>query len=331
MKTTQPNSKLLEARQVKKYFKIGGVFDRTKKVVRAVDDVTFDLYSGENLGIVGESGCGKTTLGRLVCGLIEPTEGSIKFMDMPISSITQLSKEDKLKIRRNIQVVFQDPYAALNPRKTIRKILIKPFKIHHIPVTKDNILELLETVGLTPSESFVNRYIHELSGGQRQKALVARALSLHPKLIIADEPVSFVDVTVRVQILELMRELQKLYNVTYMVISHDLPVVRFICDRVIVMYLGKFVEIGPIDEVLEHPFHPYTQALLASAPSADPEQRDWIDNPPLLGDVPSPIEPPSGCRFRTRCVLAEPSCATQEIQLIEVKPNHYVACSQTSN
>lgn len=331
MKTTQPQTKLLEARQVKKYFKIGGIFDRTKKVVRAVDDVTFDLYTGENLGIVGESGCGKTTLGRLVSGLIEPTEGSIKFMDMPISSITQLSKEDKLKIRRNIQIVFQDPYAALNPRKTIRKILIKPFKIHNIPVTEDHILELLETVGLTPPESFFNRYIHELSGGQRQRALVARALSLHPKLIIADEPVSFVDVTVRVQILELMRELQKLYNVTYMVISHDLPMVRFLCDRVIVMYLGRFVEIGPIDGVLERPFHPYTRALLASAPSADPEQRDWIDNPPLLGDVPSPIDPPSGCRFRTRCALAEPACATREIQLIEVEPNHYVACSQTSN
>ncbi len=328
MKTTvtQP---LLKASNVKKYFSIGGIFDRTKKVVRAVDDCSLEFYSGQNVGIVGESGCGKTTFGRLLSGLIEPTEGNITFMDQPISRINQLSREDQLKIRRNIQVIFQDPTSALNPRKTIRKILLKPFKIHNIQVSEEDILELLETVGLTPPESFLNRYIHELSGGQRQRALVARVLSLHPKMIIADEPVSFVDVTVRVQILELMKKLQKLYEVNYVVISHDLPVVRFIAERIVVMYLGKLVEIGQMEEVLDNPLHPYTRALLASAPSVNPEQRDWIENPPLTGDVPSPIDPPSGCRFRTRCSLAQPKCASQEPQLVEIEQDHFIACNQS--
>lgn len=322
------NNKIIEARNLAKYFLVRSTLWGGKKdVVKAVDGVKIDIYEDENLGIVGESGCGKTTLGRILSGLIRPTRGRIRFMDkFNIEDFDKLGKREKLIVRRSIQIIFQDPYASLNPRKTVRKTLIKPFKIHGMNVSEDMLRELLELVGLTPPEVFLDRYPHELSGGQRQRVVIARALSLHPKLIIADEPVAALDMTIRVQVLDLMRKLQKAYGLTYVVISHDLPIVRYLCQRVAVMYLGKIVEIGRVKSLLERPKHPYTIALLKAAPTADPRDREWIEKPPIMGDVPSPVNPPSGCRFRTRCPLAEESCSIKEPVLTKFESDHYVAC-----
>ena len=317
---------LMLARDVVKYFPVrAGLFSRVRGYVKAVDGVSLEIREGENLAIVGESGSGKTTLGRILCRLIEPTSGYIEFMGKPIEEI------DKREFTKNVQPIFQDPYSALNPWKTIRKTLEMPFKIHGVEYSEETLCELLRQVGLTPPESFLDRYPHELSGGQRQRVVIARALALKPRVIIADEPVSGLDVTIQAQILNLMKQLQEIYRTTYVVISHDISMVKAVCDRVAVMYLGKLVEIGPTREIINNPTHPYTVSLLKSFPTGDPDNREWIESPPLVGDIPSAINPPSGCRFRTRCPLAREECALKEPPLIECGTDHYTACPVVLN
>lgn len=316
-------SALLEVKGLKKYFPIsGGLFGSTTSMVKAVDDVSFTVHAGETLGIVGESGCGKSTTGRAILRLIEPTDGEVLFQGQ---SMTELKGEALRQARRDFQIVFQDPYASLNPRMSIGAILEEPLKIHGVKSSaerKARVKQLLETVGLT--EAHYDRYPHEFSGGQRQRIGIARALITQPKLIIADEPVSALDVSIQSQILNLMKDLQEQFNLTYVFISHDLSVVRHISDRVGVMYLGRMVELAPKKSLYEQPLHPYTQALLSAVPHPDPTKaRDRIV---LTGDVPSPANPPSGCAFHTRCHACMEVCKTNRPELKETAGGHWVAC-----
>lgn len=314
---------LLEVNGLKKYFKIrGGVLGRKVGEVKAVDDVSFTLMKGEILGIVGESGCGKSTTGKSILRLIEPTEGQIKFED---KDITHMGKEELRKLRRDMQIIFQDPYASLNPRHTVEKIVGEPLLVHGMKSAKERkerVQELLKVVGLSPYH--VSRYPHQFSGGQRQRIGIARALANNPKLVICDEPVSALDVSVQSQILNLMEELRNEFNLTYIFVAHDLSVVKHISDRVGVMYLGRMVELTTKDNLYDNPKHPYTQALLSAIPTPDP---DAVKNRVILtGDVPSPSNPPVGCAFHTRCPMVMDICKHSRPQFKEVEDNHFVAC-----
>src|SRR3989449_3640213 len=315
---------LLRVRHLKKYFPIrGGGFSREVARVHAVDDVSFDIRPGETLGLVGESGCGKSTTGRTILRLVEPTAGEVWFQDR---NVTALDKRALRQIRKEMQIIFQDPYASLNPRMTVRSIIGEALVIHKLArgrrEREERVVQLLETVGL--SAEHLRRYPHEFSGGQRQRIGIARALAGSPKLIIADEPVSALDVSIQAQIINLLEDLQAKFGLTYIFIAHDLSVVEHISTRVAVMYLGKIAAIAPANELYTNPKHPYTEALLSAVPIPDPTmKRKRIL---LEGDVPSPINPPSGCRFHTRCSLRVPSCSQNEQVLKQVSPNHWVAC-----
>ena len=319
---------VLEVRDVKKHFPLtrGIVFKRTVGHVQAVDGVTLQLERGETLGVVGESGCGKSTFGRLLMGLERPTAGSIKLLGEEMAG---LDARGLRRMRRNIQIVLQDPYSSLDPRMTVGDIVGEPYDVHTDVVPKQDrrkaVQDLLDVVGLNPEH--INRYPHQFSGGQRQRIGIARALALRPKILVCDEPVSALDVSVQAQVVNLLERLQDELGLSYVFIAHDLSVVRHISDRIAVMYLGKVVEIGDEMEIYEHPTHPYTQALLSAVPVPDPRLRGHRDHIVLEGDVPSPANPPSGCRFRTRCWKAEDVCATEEPQLVVRGPSgHLSAC-----
>ncbi len=315
---------LLVVRNLVKHFPVKqGVFSRTVGAVQAVDGVSFAIPRGKTLSLVGESGSGKTTTGRLVLRLIEPTSGEIVFDGTPVS---ELKKGDLRRLRKRMQLIFQDPFGSLNPRMTVAAMLGEVIRAHAVvPAdrTRDRILELLDLVGLPPAAA--DRYPHEFSGGQRQRIGIARALAAEPDLIVADEPVSALDVSIQAQILNLLEDLQERLGLTYLFIGHDLSVVRHISDVVAVMYLGRIVETAPVETLFEDPVHPYTRALLAAAPVPDPEARRRRVLPP--GDIPSPINPPSGCRFHPRCPDARPECAQREQFLVEVTRGHFVACA----
>ncbi|MDP9445260.1 MAG: dipeptide ABC transporter ATP-binding protein [Actinomycetota bacterium] len=319
---------VLQARDLKKHFPLtqGIVFKRTTGHVKAVDGVSFELRRGETLGVVGESGCGKSTLGRLLMGLERPTGGSLRLLGQEVN---ELDSDGLRRMRRNIQIVLQDPYSSLDPRMTVGDIVGEPFDVHSDVVPRKGrrkaVQDLLAVVGLNPEH--INRYPHQFSGGQRQRIGIARALALRPEILVCDEPVSALDVSVQAQVINLFERLQGEFNLSYVFIAHDLSVVRHISDRVAVMYLGKIVEIGDETQIYDHPTHPYTQALLSAVPVPDPQLRGHRDQIVLEGDVPSPANPPSGCRFRTRCFKAQDVCATEEPLLVpREKSAHPSAC-----
>jgi oligopeptide/dipeptide ABC transporter ATP-binding protein len=317
---------LLEVQNLKKHFPVkSGFLQRTVGSVKAVDDISFFVKKGETLGIVGESGCGKSTVGRTIIRLYEPTDGKILFKGKDIS---RLSESDLRKtVRKDIQMVFQDPYASLNPRKTLGSIISEPLNTHDLYTYKERnerVSELLETVGL--DGSFINRYPHEFSGGQRQRIGIARALALNPELIIADEPVSALDVSIQAQIINLMEDLQEKFGLTYIFISHDLSVIRHTSDRVGVMYLGKMMELTSKDNLFRDPLHPYTQALLSAIPVPFKKGAVKRERIMLQGELPSPSNPPKGCVFHTRCPAAFAACKEIVPERQEVKKDHYVAC-----
>ncbi len=317
---------LLEIKGLKKYYTLGS-FLGAKSLVRAVDGIDFSVNESEILCLVGESGCGKTTVGKIVLRLIEPTEvEAIRFAGR---DILELGKSEIRKLRREIQMIFQDPYASMNPRKTVRQILSRPYELHHLvkrAEIENSVMTLLETVGLSPPRSFIDRYPFELSGGQRQRVVIARSLPSRPKLIVADEPVASLDTSVQARILNLMKELKEKFDMTLLFITHDLSVVRSIGDRVLVMYLGKIVESASTEALFGKPLHPYTEALLAATPIPDPEEARAKKRIILRGEVPSPINPPSGCRFHTRCPFSRDECTQIEPKPIERENGHLVAC-----
>jgi oligopeptide transport system ATP-binding protein len=321
---------LLEVRHVKKYFPIRkGVIQREVARVHAVDDVSFTVREGETLGLVGESGCGKSTLGRTLVRLLEPTAGEIIFRGRPIQNLGTRSLRP---LRSEMQMVFQDPYASLNPRKRVGTIVSDPMKIHGLGdrnERKKRVGEILETVGLSPEH--YNRFPHEFSGGQRQRIGIARSLALRPKLIIADEPVSALDVSIQSQMLNLLEDLQNEFQLTYIFIAHDLGVVRHVSDRIAVMYLGKIVELSPAEELYSRPIMPYTEALLSAVPIPDPDLAAKRERIVLEGDVPSPINPPSGCRFHPRCRYATEICHQVEPPLVDYGNSHFAACHHPLN
>lgn len=318
--------KLLQVEGLTKYFyKPQGLFGQKKQIVKSVDHVTFDIMRNETLGLVGESGCGKTTVGRTITRLYEPTDGRIIFDGQDISHLT---KKELLPYRKKMQMIFQDPYASLNARMTVMDIIREALDLHSDLKTKEEksrrVYELLDRVGLMREHA--NRYPHEFSGGQRQRIGIARALAVDPEFIVCDEPISALDVSIQAQVVNMLEDLQREFGLTYLFIAHDLSMVRHISDRIGVMYLGKLVEIGPSEEIYSHHLHPYTEALLSSVPVPDPEKARAKEQIVLQGDIPSPIDPPSGCRFRTRCPRACEQCAQAEPELKPVGNDHYVAC-----
>jgi peptide/nickel transport system ATP-binding protein len=325
--SSQPEN-LLEIQNLKTYYPVkGGFFKRTIGHVKAVDNISFEIKRGETLGLVGESGCGKSTAGRTILRLLKPTEGSILFEG---KNITRVSGKSLREIRQDMQMVFQDPYASLNPMQMVGDIIAEPiynYSKKSKAELKQEVMDLLEKVGLPPEAYF--KYAHEFSGGQRQRIGIARALALRPKLIIADEPVSALDVSVQSQVLNLLKDLQEEFELTFLFIAHDLSVVKHMSDRIGVMYLGNMVEIADKNSLYAEPLHPYTQALISAIPSPDPRQKK--ERIILKGDVPSPINPPSGCPFHPRCPMAMEECTKQKPVLKEVKPSHRVACHLYKN
>ena len=323
---------ILRVERLKKYFPVEKSFlerllARTRSYVKAVDDISYSINKGEVFTLAGESGCGKSTTGKLIVRLVSPTSGRIFFNE---TDIMDMSKEEFRLCRRRLQIIFQDPYASLNPRMKIGRAVGHPLEIHGLAKgaeEKERVLEILQRVGLTPPEQFIGLYPFQLSGGQRQRAAMARALILAPEFIVADEPVSMIDVSLRTTIIDLMLELRKDLGLTYLFITHDLAIAKYISDRIAIMYLGKIVEMGEKQEIFSNAIHPYTQALMAAIPVPNPERKRTSGE--LKAEVPSAINIPSGCRFHTRCPYAEEKCKEVEPELITVKPGHLVACQRT--
>ncbi len=328
MSASQP---LVRVTNLKKYFPItrGIVIQHTVGYVRAVDDISFEITRGETLGLVGESGCGKTTAGRTLLGLYPPTAGEI---EIDGHNVRRAKGQELLAIRRKAQMIFQDPFASLNPRWTVNAIVSEPLRVHRLCENEkariERVKELLELVGL--NARYVNRFPHEFSGGQRQRIGIARALASDPLFIVCDEPISALDVSIQAQVVNLLEDLQDQFGLTYLFIAHDLAMVRHICDRVAVMYLGIIVELGNRDDLYEEPLHPYTRALLSAVPTPDPENERKRQRIILTGDVPSPVNPPSGCRFHPRCPIAKAHCKEAVPEWREVRPAHWVACHEVS-
>ncbi|MCD8363406.1 MAG: ABC transporter ATP-binding protein [Lachnospiraceae bacterium] len=317
--------KLVQVKNLKKYYPVGGM--GKKKVAKALDGVSFDIYAGETLGLVGESGCGKTTVGRAILRLISVTEGEIWFEDQ---NITNYSEKQMRPLRSQMQIIFQDPYGCLDPRKTVYDLIAAPLKLHGLKdreALRSRVLELMEEVGLRAD--YIDRYPHEFSGGQRQRIGIARAIAINPRLIVCDEPVSALDVSVQAQVINLIRKLQKEHGLTYLFISHDLRVIKHLCDRIVVMYLGTIVESGKKEDIYRTPAHPYTKALLSAVPEigSDMGKTRTI----LQGDIPSPIDPPEGCRFHTRCPVATEKCAKEIPPRVDLGGGHFCCCHYCGN